>query len=472
MLSLHKLVAADKAAPTPKAKRAELESHAAAKQGTPPKAKANEKFDKKTSLPAKEGKPDQELYASFPEKSSRRRLWDAVVAGKCPRCSGPHLRIACSKPWQGWEDDFEKDDFFTKSPPPSKQARVQLAGHQLNLPVQQILSVLTPLGRCLIDSCSDVSVARRDVLTNVHPVDAAIVVDHLGGETFLNEVGTLQWGGSEEAPAVILHDVFVVEPTGLPAGIVALLVAGDIRRLGISLDAVLANPDREWKLAVPLSLFGRVRRTLWRMFGDCFRSRTPWPVASRYSRERPEESVLLRAVEPPRPDDPPPRTPDPDLASRERLIATKRQLSDEQERRTAHRIAQLFREGQARKMEAKAAKAETRLLASDRRGFTSVPSDPASHLNESSSAEAPFLRSRAKFYAVRRGRRIDVFATWEECQRHTSGYANAEFKRFDTMEEARHYLLERRLNFMAVRRSSKPESSFVGGRALRAQIDV
>jgi hypothetical protein len=113
VLSLHKLVATDKAAPTPKAKRAELESQAAAKQGTPPKAKANEKFDKKTSLSAKEGKPDQELYASFPEKSLRRRLWDAVVASKCPRCSGPHLRIACPKPRQGWEDDFEKEDFFT-----------------------------------------------------------------------------------------------------------------------------------------------------------------------------------------------------------------------------------------------------------------------------------------------------------------------------------------------------------------------
>jgi hypothetical protein len=40
------------------------------------------------------------------------------------------------------------------------------------------------------------------------------------------------------------------------------------------------------------------------------------------------------------------------------------------------------------------------------------------------------------------------------------------------MEEARHYLIERRLNFMAVRRPAKPDSSFVGGKALRAQIEV
>ncbi len=135
MLTLHKLVAAEKIVPAPKGKRAELESHAATKQGTPPKARANEKFDKKSSLPVKEGKPDQELYASFPPKSLRRRLWDAVVAGKCPRCSGPQLRIACPKPWQGWEDDFEKEDFFSKPPPLVNQARVQLLGHQLNLPV-------------------------------------------------------------------------------------------------------------------------------------------------------------------------------------------------------------------------------------------------------------------------------------------------------------------------------------------------
>ncbi len=109
-------------ASAPKSRKAELESHAATKQGTPPKAKANEKFDKKSSLPAKERKPDQELYASFSPKTLRRRFWDAVIAGKCPRCSDPHLRVACPKPRQGSEDDFEKGDFFTKSSPPNQQA--------------------------------------------------------------------------------------------------------------------------------------------------------------------------------------------------------------------------------------------------------------------------------------------------------------------------------------------------------------
>jgi hypothetical protein len=112
VVSLHWLVTAEKTSAPPKARlRPELESHASEKgASSSSKAKTNDKFDKKSSLPIKEGKPDQALYASFPEKSLRRRLWDAVVSGKCPRCSGPHLRVACPKPRQGWEDNFEKED--------------------------------------------------------------------------------------------------------------------------------------------------------------------------------------------------------------------------------------------------------------------------------------------------------------------------------------------------------------------------
>ncbi len=111
-----------------------MELRAATKPVLPGK-KANEKYDKKNSLPAKEGKPDQDLYATFPEKSLRRRLSDAIVAGKCPRCSGPHLRVACPKERQRWEDDFEKEGFFTRPPPtPKSRVRMQLSGGGLNLP--------------------------------------------------------------------------------------------------------------------------------------------------------------------------------------------------------------------------------------------------------------------------------------------------------------------------------------------------
>ncbi len=188
---------------------------------------------------------DQALYETFPVKSLRRRLRDAIAESKCPRCSGPHLRIACTKPRQGWEDDFEKEGFFNR-PPPKSQARVQLAGHSLNLPHARILSVVCPLGRCLVDTCSDVSVARRDVLTAAYFVQEAVIVGHLGGESTLEEVGTLELGSSVGRGPAVLTDVFVVEPYMLPAGVVALLGVSDIRRLGLSLDAVMGRPDCFW----------------------------------------------------------------------------------------------------------------------------------------------------------------------------------------------------------------------------------
>ncbi len=123
----------------------------------------------------------------------------------------------------GWKRlDF--DNFFTKPPPPAKpQSRVQLTGKSMNLPVPQILSVQTSVGRCLIDTCSDVSVSRRDVLYDVHRVLGPVVVGHMGGESLLYEAGSLQLEGADGSPPVILSDVFVVQPETLPASIVALL---------------------------------------------------------------------------------------------------------------------------------------------------------------------------------------------------------------------------------------------------------
>jgi hypothetical protein len=72
---------------------------------------------------------------------------------------------------------------------------------------------------------------------------------------------------------------------------------------------------------------------------------------------------------------------------------------------------------------------------------------------------------------VRKGRKRGIFNTWEECERQTKG-VSSEFKSFGSYEEASAYLLGRRLNFMAFRRSFTPPSSFVGGKALRAQVDV
>jgi hypothetical protein len=70
VLSLHRLVAAEKAGSTPKSKtKIELEAHAAVKNPDPVgKSKPNDKFDKRSALPVKEGKLDEDLYATFPAK--------------------------------------------------------------------------------------------------------------------------------------------------------------------------------------------------------------------------------------------------------------------------------------------------------------------------------------------------------------------------------------------------------------------
>ncbi len=44
-----------------------------------------------------------------------------------------------------------------------------------------------------------------------------------------------------------------------------------------------------------------------------------------------------------------------------------------------------------------------------------------------------------KYYAVRKGRKTGVFATWAECQKQVTGFSGAEFKSFGTMEEARKF---------------------------------
>ncbi len=77
------------------------------------------------------------------------------------------------------------------------------------------------------------------------------MVGHLGGDSRLEEAGTLELGRMEGAPPVLLTSVYLVEPEMLPAGVAALLGVADIRALGISLDNVLAHPDRHWEHAVP-----------------------------------------------------------------------------------------------------------------------------------------------------------------------------------------------------------------------------
>ncbi len=46
----------------------------------------------------------------------------------------------------------------------------------------------------------------------------------------------------------------------------------------------------------------------------------------------------------------------------------------------------------------------------------------------------------AKFYAVRNGRKIGIYNTWEECRSEVSGFSGAEYKSFPTYDEAVSYI--------------------------------
>ena len=58
-----------------------------------------------------------------------------------------------------------------------------------------------------------------------------------------------------------------------------------------------------------------------------------------------------------------------------------------------------------------------------------------------------------KYYAVREGRNVGIYNTWEECEAQVKGYSGASYKKFNTYQEAENfindeekYLLENRLS--------------------------
>ena len=50
------------------------------------------------------------------------------------------------------------------------------------------------------------------------------------------------------------------------------------------------------------------------------------------------------------------------------------------------------------------------------------------------------------YYAVRKGRKTGIFESWEECQKHITGYPGAEFKKFKELHQAEIYLSAESLN--------------------------
>ncbi len=132
--------------------------------------------------------------------------------------------------------------------------------------------MICPNGRCLVDTCSDVSLARRDILTNVRVVADPVVVGHLGGESLLRQAGAFRLDRMDGGNGIVLNDVFSIDPELLPAGVILLIGVGDIMRLNISLDAVLAHPDRPWEQAIVGGVFAGFFRLIRSL---CSRARPP-----------------------------------------------------------------------------------------------------------------------------------------------------------------------------------------------------
>ena len=50
------------------------------------------------------------------------------------------------------------------------------------------------------------------------------------------------------------------------------------------------------------------------------------------------------------------------------------------------------------------------------------------------------MLSKKKFYAVRKGKKIGIYNTWNECKEQVNGFSGAEYKSFTTLDEAKEYI--------------------------------
>ncbi|MGL6104758.1 ribonuclease H1 domain-containing protein [Romboutsia sp.] len=48
--------------------------------------------------------------------------------------------------------------------------------------------------------------------------------------------------------------------------------------------------------------------------------------------------------------------------------------------------------------------------------------------------------SKKKFYAVRKGKKVGIYNTWNECKLQVNGFSGAEYKSFEVLEEAKAYI--------------------------------
>ena len=68
-----------------------------------------------------------------------------------------------------------------------------------------------------------------------------------------------------------------------------------------------------------------------------------------------------------------------------------------------------------------------------------------------------------KFYAVRKGRKTGVFTNWKEVQKLIIGFPSAEYKSFDSEEEAKKYIAEESTYIESINLNDIPVYAFVDG---------
>jgi hypothetical protein len=150
------------------------------------------------SLPVKDGALDKTVYDKFAAGSLRRRVWDAIVAAECPCCNGDHLRVACTKPRQGGTISNAKTSSLSRS---LKRTDQHSKRNSAALSYLRILTLLTPV--CyggpaprdgFLDTGSDISLARRDLLLGLHLFLSPVAVEHTWGEKrFSRRLAPLTW---------------------------------------------------------------------------------------------------------------------------------------------------------------------------------------------------------------------------------------------------------------------------------------
>lgn len=72
----------------------------------------------------------------------------------------------------------------------------------------------------------------------------------------------------------------------------------------------------------------------------------------------------------------------------------------------------------------------------------------------------------SKFYAVRKGRKNGIYATWDECKAQVAGFKGAEYKKFTTLKEAEFFIsgnLEEAKDFYLADIKSTEAAAYVDG---------